>query len=641
MEKHDKKIIIRRSHHRSKFFGIEPERRYPKHMLEGSDLDAHLENKKELIDIARPVINQLLETIEKTEFIVVLTDEAGCILIIEGDEKTLMAAQELNMREGAYMSEQSIGTNSMGTALTEDAAVQVTAKEHFISAYHQWTCSAAPIHHQGEIIGTLNLTGKAEKVHPHTLGLVVAGVDAIENKLINNIIQQELHASNQYAWAMMNNLAYGVFAIDLNEEIQWVNDSACRIINIRRKQLLGTPIQELLPDWRRIRRVVIHELNFQDQESKFDLEAIQERFLFNAHLIKDKNNEILGYLLSFRPLSRMLNLVKKYSGLHANHTFKDIVAVSSQSLKLIQYARNIANSPSTVLITGASGTGKEIFAQALHNESERRDAAFVAVNCGAIPHNLIESELFGYEEGAFTGARKGGRPGKFELADKGTLFLDEIGEMPIDMQVKLLRVLQEDAITRVGGQKSIRVDVRIIAATNKNLEKEIEENKFRLDLYYRLNVLPMHITSLRDRPDDILPLVRHFMALKASKLEKPVPELSQDMMDQILNYEWPGNIRELENYAEKLVNLNGDPSLIEPAINEPSKTDPTQELKVQSTTHTIRSLEETEKESIRHAMQVLNGNISQVAKRLQIGRNTLYGKLKKYNLNPRDFNSQV
>jgi transcriptional regulator of acetoin/glycerol metabolism len=639
MKKQDRKIIIKRSHDRSKSFGIEPDRRYPKHVLKESELDAHLEKKKELIEISRPVINQLLETIEKTEFIIVLTDEDGCILIIQGGEKTLAAAHHLNMKEGAYMSEQSIGTNSMGTALKEDAAVQITAKEHFISVYHQWTCSAAPIHHQGEIIGTLNLTGKAQKVHPHTLGLVVAGVDAIENKLINNQIQQELHASNQYAWAMMNNLSYGVFAIDLNEEIQWVNDSACRILNIRRKQLLGTPIESLLSDWRRIRRIVIHELNFQDQESKFNLESLQKRFLFNAYLIKDENNEILGYLLSFRTLSRMLNLVKKYSGLHANHTFKDIVAVSSQSLKLVQYAKSIANSPSTVLITGASGTGKEIFAQALHNESERRNAAFVAVNCGAIPHNLIESELFGYEEGAFTGARKGGRPGKFELADQGTLFLDEIGEMPVDMQVKLLRVLQEDAITRVGGHKSTRVDVRIIAATNKNLEEEIKQHKFRLDLYYRLNVLPMKIPSLRERPDDIMPLLRHFMALKADKLDKPIPGLTQQLTDTILNYHWPGNIRELENYAEKLVNLNGDPSMLESPITETSPAHSAQSSTTSQPPSSIKPLEEMEKEAIIHAMELLKGNVSQVARHLHIGRNTLYEKLKKYQLNPKDFHN--
>ncbi len=630
MTSKDKSIIIKRSHDRSKAFGIDPERQYPKHIVKGEEFKHYLDKNKELLSISDSILDQLLDVVQKNGFIIFLTDKDGCILNIQGGKETMKAAKELNMVEGAFMSEESIGTNAMGTAINENAAVQITAKEHFISAYHQWTCSAAPIRYNDHIIGILNLTGKADKVHPHTLGLVIAAVTAIENKLNNQKILHELFASRQYAWAMMNNLAYGVFAIDLNDEIKWVNDSACRIINIRRKKLIDESISDILPDWAKIKRIILNELNFHDEESSFAINDMNDRFLFNSYLIKNENKEILGYLLTFRPLSRMLNLVKKYSGLHAHYTFSDIIAKSSKTKALIKYAKSIAKSPSTVLVTGESGTGKEVFAQAIHNASERKDGAFVAVNCGAISPSLIESEIFGYEEGAFTGAKKGGSAGKFELADGGTIFLDEIGEMPIDMQVKLLRVIQEGTVTRLGAQNSKKIDVRIIAATNKDLLQEIEKEKFRLDLYYRLNVIPLHIPSLKERKEDIVPLARNFMTLKSEKLNKPIPELTGEIENKITNYEWKGNVRELENYIEKLVNIGSSDELITNIeLDNPTEI-PT--IVQNDRKMEVKSLETVEKEAILYAISELKGNMTQVAKALGIGRNTLYAKLKKFGI---------
>jgi len=631
MDKSLKNSIIARSHERSRKFGVEPDRIFPRHIIRGADLKRQFAVNEELINVSEPIINQLLSSVNETGFIIVLTDAVGCILIIKGGERTLEAAAKLNMIPGAVMSEESIGTNSMGTAISENAPVQITAKEHFISVYHQWTCSAAPIHFEGKIIGTLNITGSADQVHPHTLGLVQAAVDAIENKLITNKVQSELEASNQYAFAMMNNLAYGVFAIDLNDEILWVNDSACRIINIRRTKLLYKPIKEFVPAWEKIADTLLNDKPFIDQECKLAVKDLKERFLFNSYLIKSENKEILGYLLTFRQYSNMLNLVNRYTGFQAGYTFDDIIAQSRSMSELVNYARTVANSPSTILITGESGTGKEVFAQALHNAGERSEAAFVAVNCGAISPTLIESELFGYEEGAFTGARKGGRPGKFELASGGTIFLDEIGEMPADMQVKLLRVLQEGEVTRLGGDSSTKIDVRIIAATNKNLEAEVEARRFRLDLFYRLNVIPIHIPALRDRREDIIPLWQHFIATKAAKLNKPVPELTKDIMDKLMSYSWPGNIRELENFVEKLVNFGGVPEL----ADTPAETDQNG-AEVSAAVKKINSLEETEKEAICDAINALGGNISKVAKQLGVGRNTLYVKMKKYDIKLRE-----
>lgn len=629
MEKISKKFIVDRSHERSKKFGVETDLKFPRHIIKGVEFQHQFQLSAELIEVSNSIIDQLLSSVKETGFIIVLTDAQGCILLVQGGDKTIEAARELNMIPGAVMSEESIGTNAMGTAIIDDSAVQISATEHFISAYHRWTCSAAPIHFEGKIIGSLNLTGSADQVHPHTLGLVLAAVDAIENMLLNNKVHAELETSNSYAFAMMNNLAYGVFAIDMNDEILWVNDSASRIVNIRRTNLLSKPIKDLVPTWEEITNTLLNGQNFVDQECNLAVKNLHERFLFNSYLIKSENREILGYLLTFRQYSKMLNLVKKYSGLQAHYTFDDIIAQSRSMSELLSYSRKVANSPSTILISGESGTGKEVFAQAMHNASERSEAAFVAINCGAISPTLIESEIFGYEEGAFTGTKKGGRPGKFELANGGTIFLDEIGEMPFDMQVKLLRVLQEGEITRLGGDRSTKIDVRIIAASNKNLEVEVKENHFRLDLFYRLNVIPIQIPALRDRQEDILPLWQHFITLKSSKLNKPIPEFTQEILDKLMSYPWPGNIRELENYAEKLVSFGG--------IQELSKTskDSLQNKVEYTSSKKIMPLDDIEKEAIKEALELLKGNVSQVAQQLGIGRNTLYTKMKKYNIDPK------
>lgn len=627
MDKLSNRSIIYRSHERSKKFGVKTDSIYPRFIIKGDELQHTLELNHELIQVSDPIVDQLLLSVRETGFIIILTDAKGCILIIKGGEETIKTARDLNMIPGAFMSEESIGTNAMGTAISEDSVIQVTAREHFISIYQQWTCSAAPIHFGGKIIGVLNLTGFADLVHPHTMGLVEAAVDAIESKLISNQVGTELEASNRFAFAMMNNLAYGVFAIDLNDEILWVNDTACRIFNIRRKSLIQKSIKQFIPSWDDIMKTLLDGQQFLDQECKLAVKDLKERFLFTAILIQSENGEILGFLVTFRHFSNILKLANKYVGLQATYTFDDIIAKSREMSDLVSYSKTISNSPSTILITGESGTGKEVFAQAIHNASERKDSAFVAINCGAISPSLIESELFGYEEGAFTGAKKGGRPGKFELANYGTIFLDEIGEMPLDMQVKLLRVIQEGEVTRLGGDTSTKINVRIIAATNKNLEEEVDANRFRLDLFYRINVIPIHIPALRERREDIIPLWQHLITIKAARLNKPVPQLTREIQDDIISNPWHGNIRELENYIEKLISIGKAPETLNALQSTSKKDEVYHQIPKQ-----IRTLDDIEKEAISEAIAELRGNISKVAKQLGLGRNTLYAKIKKHNI---------
>lgn len=304
----------------------------------------------------------------------------------------------------------------------------------------------------------------------------------------------------------------------------------------------------------------------------------------------------------------------------------------SQALQqMIRLASKTANTDATTLILGESGTGKEICARAIHDASKRKNAAFIPVNCGAIPQALFESELFGYEGGSFTGAEKGGKAGKIEMADGGTVFLDEVGELPLDMQVKLLRVLQENRIYRIGDSRGKQVDVRFIAATNQDLEKLMQENQFRSDLFYRLNVIQLTMPPLRDRKKDIEILAKTFLEQFALKYQVPIPEIPIETMEVLRKYHWPGNIREIRNLMERIIILHEGAaitrqdvlSFLPASFSNPSLSD-TENLPMEK--------ENMEKLSIKQALEFFNGNKSKAAKQLGISRVTLYQKIKKYKL---------
>ncbi len=626
--------IIKRSYKRCKAFVISNSGVAQRRVLTSVHLRKLLKQNADLIEITSPVISGLYNFLKNSGFIIILTDKNGCIIEMAGDKNALDEASCLNLVPGAFMDEKSIGTNGAGTALAENCPVQITAEEHFIPVFNKYTCSAAPIHDaSNQIIGVLNLTGNSERVHPHTLGMVVAAVAAIEYNINNYNIQKQLHNSNQFAFSMMNNLTNGLFAMDLNDQILWVNDTACRSINTRRLDLINNPIERIFPDWPQVKEIILQNEPYSDEENRFSISKVKERFLFNAYLIKTKEDEILGYILSFRGMGDILKMIHKYSDHSTRYSFSDFIGESQATNELIRYSKTIAKNQSSVLICGESGTGKEIIAQSIHHAGSRRDRAFVAINCGAISESLIESELFGYADGAFTGAKKGGKTGKFELADKGTLFLDEIGEMPAEMQVKLLRTIQEKAVTRVGGNKPVPVNVRIIAATNKNLEEEVKAGKFRLDLYYRLNVFEVIIPPLRERRDDILPLINYFLKRNALRFDIPIPELKPDLIVALVQYNWPGNIRELENLMERALILKGnlDKSTIShlPVI---AVSEPEHQQTKPSDTEQMLSLEEHEKNNILRTIRHFKNNISKSAESLGISRNTLYQKMNKYDL---------
>jgi transcriptional regulator with GAF, ATPase, and Fis domain len=307
-------------------------------------------------------------------------------------------------------------------------------------------------------------------------------------------------------------------------------------------------------------------------------------------------------------------------------------------VKIYDTIKRVATTTTTVLISGETGTGKDLIAYAIHRNSPRRDNPFVKINCAAIAENLIESELFGYEKGAFTGAVST-KPGRFELADKGTLFLDEVGEIPRDMQVKLLRVIQDHEFERVGGLRTIRVDVRLIAATNRNLLQDVKDGRFREDIYYRLNVFPTHLPPLRERREDILPLTDYFIEKFNGKLDREVKHIDSRVKDVLVSYDWPGNIRELENFIERIVLMAGGDTItfedIPPewksaaeAISLSQKAGQKRPFKDFVKSH----MEEVEKQSIIQCLEEVGGNVTKAAQRLGLSRKGLQLKMIKYNL---------
>lgn len=316
----------------------------------------------------------------------------------------------------------------------------------------------------------------------------------------------------------------------------------------------------------------------------------------------------------------------------ARYSIENIVGDSPEMLGVKNLIKRVANTNSNVLIGGESGTGKELIAHSIHNASNRNLAPFVKINCAAIPAELLESELFGYEEGAFTGAKKGGKKGKFELANNGTIFLDEIGDMPMDMQVKLLRVIQEKEIERVGGNSLKSINVRIIAATNKNLENSIKEGKFREDLYYRLNVMKISIPPLRDRKEDIPKLVNELRIKVAKRLGIYVEGISKEAVECLVNYDWPGNIRELENVIERAINLLESDLIIKLEHLPERLTKNKFKSYKDKNRHLKDIIEEVEKDVVLECLKENNWNKNKVAKILGISRAGLYKKIEEYKL---------
>ncbi|MGB3425984.1 MAG: sigma 54-interacting transcriptional regulator [Castellaniella sp.] len=434
--------------------------------------------------------------------------------------------------------------------------------------------------------------------------------------------------------AIINHISDGLIVIDDVGTLRFMNAPAARILGVDAGSSIGKPFSEVIDFDPHITAILETGTGYVDRELRIQSSKVNAHLVDTAVPVFDEHGKIVSIVNTFHEMSRARNLSIRIAGDFARYRFADIVGRSPAMETTLATARRVAASESSVLLYGESGTGKEVFAQAIHNGSRRSRGPFVAVNCAALPRDLIESELFGYMPGSFTGAHKAGRPGRFELATGGTIFLDEISEIPLDVQVKLLRVLQERQVTRIGADASADIDVRIIAASNRNLLDLVEDRRFREDLYYRLNVLRLDLPPLRQRLEDIALLAEGMVSRLCRQWNRPGVTLASHAMAQLRSYHWPGNVRQLQNLIERGI------SLIEADVIEAFPDDwfdgsaPVADTAPEA--GPSMSLEAVERMAIGRAVGHCDFNVSQAAKVLGISRPTLYKKMKQYGLLPAD-----
>jgi len=418
----------------------------------------------------------------------------------------------------------------------------------------------------------------------------------------------------------------GISLCDSSGQIIYTNNACVSIFGVEKDELINKNVDSVMEEKTMLSQVMKNKKSMIDTEYYFKFKGRSIGLICSGYPVFHEKGYLVGAIDIYRSIERSRILANKITGYHALFTFDDIIGESEKIKETINLAKLYTPGRESILIEGESGTGKELLAQSIHNYSDRRPQPFIALNCANFPNELIDSELFGYDEGAFTGAKKGGKTGKFELADGGTLFLDEIGEMQIHLQAKLLRVLETMCIDRISGTKPIPINVRIITATNRKLEKLVEEGKFRKDLYYRLKVLYLEVPPLRERGDDILLLADYFIGTLGAKMNKMVKALSPEVKEIFMKNPWNGNIRELENTISRLLFLC-DEDYIDIATLEKAGIVDMEYTEIKES----KSVK-VNKTILQETLRSTGGNMKKTAESLGVSRPTLYKLVKKYGL---------
>ena len=479
---------------------------------------------------------------------------------------------------------------------------------------------------KNEIIPLTINASPLQNIHGEITGVVLSFRNVLEvYKLTAELFKESLRLQS-----ILNSIADGVFTVNKNWSITSFNPAAERITGYRKKEIIGKTCSSVLgkgfcdknsPLIRTIetgKTTINFEMEIIDAKGKKVIIAVSSAPLF------DEEGEIIGGVETFRDLTVLKQLKRELKG---RYGFGNIIGKNPRMQKIYNLIESVSNTNSTILILGETGTGKDLVAKAIHYNSQRRDKAFIKVSCAALPESLLESELFGYKKGAFTGAMRD-KPGRFKLADGGTIFLDEVGEIPISIQVKLLGVLEEQEFEPLGGTKPTKVDVRIIAATNRDLKEAIAEGKFREDLFYRLNVVPIYLPPLRERRDDIPLLVEHLIKKFNKEKDRKILSVSKKAMGLLMDSDWTGNVRQLENAIEYgFIHCEGKTILPQHLPEEIIKKAGEEKLVVGK-----KPFEEMEKRLVLNVLKKKNYDRERAAHALHISRTTLWRKMKKYNI---------
>ncbi|GAC1304024.1 MAG: sigma-54-dependent Fis family transcriptional regulator [Ktedonobacteraceae bacterium] len=617
-----------------------------------------------LLSLVRPAMEDLYQFAEASECVVVFADADVCIVDSVGSQSMLEELEHLGLAIGADWHEEQQGANALALALQESFPIQLDGAMHYRAFLHPFYTSAAPVHDLlGQAVGVLAVVGRHEHCHPHTLGMVTAAAQAISNQLQMQVWLSNANDLLSELKTILQTLSEGILLLRRDGVISQMNAPAGTMLGLSPAKVTGRRLSDVLPLPTVLAQALEARQLLSYEEIVFDTihgrvtclctlnpitshqqETGLEDIVGSTGLRSSESVASDGFVLILRSIERVQKLVHRMTGTHARLTFANVVGESSALQEALRLGRMASGSNSTVLLHGETGTGKEIFAQSIHNSSRRANGPFIAINCAAIPRELISTELFGYEGGAFTGADRQGRPGKFEQAHGGTLFLDEIGDMPRDLQTSLLRAIETRTVVRVGGQRVIPADVRIIAATHKDLREESRLGNFRSDLYYRLNVLTIEIPPLSKRLTDLPLLVQHFLQRQSNILGRSLV-ITPEALAALAQYGWPGNVRELENTLERVTYLTSSPTItlddlptdfqrspevetstsVLPQKVEPAKISPKRGVLKD---HSINA----EAQAMMQALDTSNGNVSRAAALLGISRTTLWRKMVRYGL---------
>lgn len=545
-----------------------------------------------------------------------------------GNQKLKDELAAKNIRLGATLSEKNAGTNAAVMASRSPKSVWVVGNEHYMDALKPYACYAFRINGKYGRSGYIVLMTYRDNLDERIVKLfrLIESTECIitAGLVAKDVIMRDAMQRNEYSKSSTSDI---VIMVDNSSTITFANDMFYEFYNHAPLETINSSLASICPELEPLVPLISQGKRVMGRQVELVRPSMETEQYFVDMSPINTNSKRLGMLITlYKGKAKAASAAA--GGNAARYTFGDLIGVSEPFVQLKRFAEEIAATPSPILIQGESGTGKELFANAIHCASQRRDKPFVAINCAAIPRDLIGSELFGYVGGSFTGASRTGAKGKFELADGGTLFLDEIGEMPVEMQSVLLRALEENTITRIGATKPINVDVRIITATNKDLPKCISEGSFRADLYYRLSVINLNMVPLRQRREDIPVLADYFLKHFAASNNKPMKGISTEAMTAMMEYAWPGNVRELRNAVERgvIVSKNGyiEAEDMPEVITGRIKPQPEPEQPRERVRDLESFFERQRLDMAKKLMVEFKGNKSKVAQKMGISRSTLY-----------------
>lgn len=612
---------------RSRDYGLTG-RTADKSVMPEEEVQARIKQRALFYNIACPFMEQLYDFTTDSGYLTAISDEEGYILKVFGDDEIMSLAAANDLVVGCNRDEKKLGTNGVGTALTLGMPIQVSGEEHYFQLHHNWVCSGAPVYGpNGNEAGMVCIIGTSDKVSFHTLGMVAAAAEAITRQMVMSDAYDESERIQNRMKVILETTPSGLLLLDKDLRVSQINNKASELLSIDPEELIGRSI------WEIIEKTPKNEKNVTEGASDWDVMVEtggQQMELSLTVSPTEMGEKVITFVQSEALRKKATRLV----GTDVRYTFEEIIGHSVAIRDTIAMAKIAAKLSTNLLLLGENGTGKELIAQAIHNGGDRSNEPFIAINCGAIPKNLIETELFGFEGGTDDG--RDGRAGKFELANGGTIFLEEISAMPFDVQASLFNVLQEGEISRLGSSKRMKINVRVIAASSKDLLLAVRNNEFHGALYYRLNGLSIHVPALRDRRGDVRLLADYFLHKYAAYSAGKVKGFSEGAFLALENYSWPGNIRELENAVERAVYVTTREYISRDCLpghiilsTEENGTFGDIEYGGHGKDSSIQRREQRQ---IEETLKKCNGNISMAAEMLGISRRTIYRKMEKYGI---------